>query len=577
MYFKLYAYMVVMLWVPASVGAAIIGPIKTSGSISFLTQYNKSAAGAVSSSRSYLYRGSADSYIWQPWFIAWSGALGLSLSTRGSGQDSSTKNMTGSIGFEVLPRSRFPLILRYAVTNSKTESQINSSTLGVVSSERESESTSLSVFQRYSARNGTLINGWLTSNYTNAPAQAGASRVWGRDTSRGVSASRRFEFHAVEATLSEFGSRSVNADATRRTASLSHNYSPESEFGVNSGITKNEGKSTGGVESNTVNLGSRFFWRPDYSSFSVNGSISAGEKSSSGSSTRQVDAQLAGGFALSRSIRVTAGVGANLAEGEATKKGGANLNVGLSYSSDRFLLGKYTWGWNTGGGVSSSLSRGGGKDSSSTSANVSLGHSANRQLELGERASLGLSLSQSGGLSQVVAESGANVSGTGEMQKNLSHSASLNYRHSGESGTTSVWTSLNDSRNLNNGSSQQGFQMNLSRDERVSRSSGLRGSVNYTYSQSNSPDGKSSSSNSGGGMSYFDNRFLGVHRLRLQSDLRLSESGGAETGLELSSSLSNQLSYQLGLLSATLTASYSHRTGRSGIDQRYTFSVTRAL
>ncbi len=577
MYFKLCAYMVVMLWVPVGVGAAVIGPIKTSGSISFLTQYNKSAAGAVSSSRSYLYRGSVDSYIWQPWFIAWSGALGLSLSTRGSGRNSSTTNMTGSLGFEVLPRSRFPLTLRYAVTNSKTESQINSNTLGVISSERESETTSFSAFQRYSARDGTLINGWLTSNYTNAPAQAGISRVWGRDTSRGVSASRRFEFHAVEATLSEFSSRSANTEATRRAASLSHNYSPESEFGVNSGITKNESKSTGGADSSTVNLGSRFFWRPDYSSFSVNGSISAGEDKASGSSSRQVDAQLSGGFALSRTVRVSAGAGANLREAEATKTGGANLNVGLSYSSDRFLLGKYTWGWNTGGGVSSSLSRGGGQESSTTSANVSLGHSANRQVELGEKSMIGLSLSQSGGFSQVIAESGASVSGAGEMQKNLSHSASLNYRHSGESGTTSIWTSLNDSRNLNKRTSQQGLQVNLSRDERVSRSSGLRGSVNYTYSQSSGPDGKSSSSNSGGAMSYYDSRFLGVHRLRLQSDLRLSESGSGETGLELSSSLSNQLSYQLGLLSATLTASYSHTTGRSGIDQRYTFSVTRAL
>ncbi|MCF6229262.1 MAG: hypothetical protein L3J62_00505 [Gammaproteobacteria bacterium] len=568
--------LVVILLLPLSVVAAVIGPIKTSGSINFLTQYNKSAAGAASSSRSYMYRGSADSYIWQPWFITWSGSLGLGLSTRDSG--SSTRNVTGSVSFDILPRSRFPLLLSYSVSNSKTESQINSNTLGVVSSEREADSTSFSAYQRYSARDGTLYSGWLTSNYTNAPAQSGVARVWGRDTSRGISAARRFEFHAVEAMLREFSSRSVGSESTRRAASLSHNYSPESEFGVNSGLTMNESVTTASsVSSRSVTLGSRFFWRPDYSSFSVNGSINAGENTSSGSGTRKVDAQLAGSYGLSRSVRISAGVGVSLVETEVGKTGSSSQNIGISYSSDRFLLGKYTWGWNTGAGLSNSLSRGGGRDSSSASANISLGHSANRQFELGERSSIGLSLSQSGGVSQVISASGSDVPLGGGVQKNISHSASVNYSHSGETGTTSIWSSLNDSRDLNRGTSQQGLQVSLSRDERVSRTSGLMGSINYNYSQSSTADGKSSSSNSGGSMSYFDSRFLGVHRLRLQSELRLSEAAGGDTGLALSSSLSNRLTYQLGLLSATFSASYSHRTSTSGVDQRYTFSVTRAL
>ncbi len=577
MYFKLSTCtMVAMLLMPLSVVAAVIGPIKTSGSIGFLTQYNKSAAGAASSSQSYMYRGSADSYIWQPWFVVWSGSLGLGFSTRDSG--SSTRNVTGSVSFNILPRSRFPLLLNYSVSNSQTESQINSNTVGIVSSERESESTSFSAFQRYSARSGTLYSGWLTSNYTNAPAQNGAARVWGRDISRGVSASRRFEFHAVEAMLREFSSRSAGSESTRRSASLSHNYSPESEFGVNSGLVMNESTAASINNARSVALNSRFFWRPDYSSFSVNGSLGAGENTSGSSSTRKVDAQLSGNYGLSRSVRISAGIGVNLVETEAGKTGGSSQNMGLSYSSDRFLLGKYTWGWNTGAGLSNSISRGGGRDSSSASANISLGHSATRQFELGKKASISLSLNQSGGMSRVISESGSQVSlDAGGIQKNITHSASINYRHSGETGTTSIWSSLSDNRDLNRSTSQQGFQLNLSRDERMSRTSGLMGSINYSYSQNTTVDGESSNSHSGGAMSYFDSRFLGVHRLRLQSELRLSEAGGGEAGLALSSSLSNRLTYQLGLLSATLSASYSHRTSTSGIDQRYTFSVTRAL
>lgn len=592
MYPKLYAFFMVVLLLPVTVTAAVIGPIKKSGSIGFLAQYNKAASGGASTSQSYIFRGSVDSYIWQPWFIVWSGSLGLTLSNSaqgGSSRESSSRNITGAISFDVLPRSRFPLRLSYSETNSRTESQINSDarvTAGI-SSERESRSESFSAYQTYSSPGGASFSGWFTSNFSESPAVTnGAARAWGRNTSSGLSVARRFEFHSVEMTLSEYNSRSIGSNALRRTASLSHNYSPESEFGVSSGIVADDRETSNSDRDNqgnsSVKFNSRFFWRPNYSDFSVNGSIAAGEVTSLGESSRSVSAQMSGGYRLSRSVRVTAGVSVNLDESDARRSGGSSQNVGLSYASDRILLDKFTWGWNLGGGLSNSISRGGGAEQSSASANLSLGHSANRQFVLSDQASIGLSLSQSGGISQIISFSGteedSSSSSEGGMQKNLSHSASINYRHSAQSGMTSIWSSLNDNRDLSSGSSRQGFQVSLSREERVSRTSGLSGMVNYSYSQSDTPgSGRSSNSTSSGSMSYRDSRFLGLHRLMLQSQLRLSEASNAEAGLSLVSSWSNRMSYQLGLLSASLSASYVHRTDQSGIDQRYMFSVTRTL
>jgi len=581
MYPKLYALlMAAMLLLPITVTAAVIGPIKKSGSIGFLTQYNKAASGAASTSQSYIFRGGVDSYIWQPWFIAWSGSLGLTLSNsvQGGSRESSSSNISGAIFFSVLPRSRFPLRLNYSKTNSKTESQIDSgaSVTAGISSEREASSESFSIYQTYSSSGGAYFSGWFTSNSSEAPAVEGRSRAWGKNTSSGLSVSRRFEFHSVEMTLGEFNSYSIGSRALRRTASLSHNYSPESEFGVSSGIVADDREVSSNDQNNSsVKFNSRFFWRPNYSDFSVNGSISAGEITTSGDESRSVSAQMSGGYRLSRSVRVTAGVSVNLDESEGQRSGSSGQNVGVSYNSDRVLLGKFTWGWNAGGGLSNSVSRGGGDEQSSASANLSLGHSANRQMVLSGQESVALSLSQSGGLSQLISSSGTEE---GDVRANISHSLSINYRHSAQSGVTSLWSSLNDNRDLSSGSSQQGFQLSLSREERVSRTSGLSGMVNYGYSQSNTVDsGKSSNSTSSGSMSYRDSRFLGVHRLTLQSQLRLSEANGAEAGLSLVSSWSNRMSYQLGLLSASLTASYAHRTDQSGIDQRYMFSVTRTL
>ena len=593
MYPKLYALlMVVVLLLPVTVVAAVIGPIKTSASIGFLAQYNKAASGAASTSQSYIFRGSADSYIWQPWFIVWSGSLGLTLSNSAQGggsRESSSRNINGAISFDILPRSRFPLLLSYSKTNSRSESQIDSgaSVTAGISSDREASSESFSVFQTYSSPGGTYFSGWFTSNSSESPAVgASVTRAWGRNTSSGLNISRRFEFHSVEMTLGENNSSSIGSNTLRRTASLSHNYSPESEFGVSSGIVADdrEANSSGrdSRSDGSVKFNSRSFWRPNYSDFSVNGSIAAGETTSSGESSRSISAQMSGGYRLSRTVRVTAGVSVNLDESDASRTGSSGQNVGFSYTSDRILLGKFTWGWNLVGGLSNSVSRGGGAEQSSASANLSLGHSANRQFVLSGQESIGLSLSQSGGISQIISssgtEEGSSSNGEGDMQKNISHSASINYRHSAQSGTTSIWGSLNDNRDLNSGSSRQGFQVSLSREERVSRTSGLSGMVNYGYSQSNTPgSGRSSDSTSSGSMSYRDSRFLGVHRLTLQSQLRLSEAGGAQAGLSLASSLSNRMSYQLGLLSASLTVSYAHRTDQSGIDQRYMFSVTRTL
>lgn len=592
MYPRLYAFlMVMMLWLPVTATAAVIGPIKKSGSIGFLTQYNKAASGAASTSHSYFFKGGVDSYIWQPWFVVWSGSLGLTLSNSaqgGSSRESSSRNINGAISFDILPRSRFPLRLSYSKTNSKSESKIDSdaSVTAGISSEREARSESFSAYQVYSSPGGTAFSGWFSSNSSESPAVEGsASRAWGRNTSSGLSVSRRFEFHSVEMTLGEYNSRSIGSDTLRKTVSLSHNYSPESEFGVSSGIVADDRESSNnnavGKSDSSVKFNSRFFWRPNYSDFSVNGSIAAGETISSGESSRSVSAQMSGGYRLSRSVRVTAGVSVNLDESDASRSGSSGQNVGLSYTSDRVLLGKFTWGWNTGGGLSNSVSRGGGSEQSSASANVSLGHSANRQIVLNGQTSIGLSLNQSGGLSKLISSSDREEeegAGEGGTQKNISHSASINYRHSAQSGTTSIWSSLNDNRDLSSGSSQQGFQVSLSREERVSRTSGLSGTVNYGYSQSNAPgSGRSSNSTSSGSINYRDSRFLGVHRLMLQSQLRLSEASSADAGLSLVSSWSNRMSYQLGLLSASLTASYAHRTDQSGIDQRYMFSVTRTL
>jgi len=589
MNYKLHALIVggLVLFGLSATQAAIIGPIKSVGTINIAYSYNKSPAGESSNSRSLNVTESFNSYIWQPWFIRWSSSLGFTVSLQNSSSKGTTRNINGSLSLDILPRSRFPLLLSYSRSNSATQTEIDANVGAEVTSEQQVRTQIFSAFQTYSSWGGTFYSGWYTSNRYDADAvTTGSADAWGENNAFGLSISRRFELHSVEMTASNNQSTSgVSASTTRQSASVLHSYSPASEFGVNSNFSIVDLDSgEGGGRNQKLSSGSSFYWRPEYSSFSVNGSVKANEAVSNDSSSRDLSVQMSGSYRMTRSVRMTAGVSAQLNEASGSRRGSSSQNLGISYSSDQVMIGKFTWSWSTGTSMSNSFSAGGGQGRrDSRSVNLFLGHSANRQFTLNDNMTLGLSLNQSGGVSKTFSGGGASVDD--QVNKSLAHSVSANYRVSGKNGSTAVWSSLTDNRDLVEGTSQQGFQASITRNEKTGRTSALSGNLNYSYSRRESGDGEfvdgesgsDSGSTSSGSMAYTNSQFLGIHRLMLSSDLRLSEVGANEAGTAISSRWNNRLRYKLGLLSASFNASYLHRTNTAGISQLYMFRVTRAF
>lgn len=556
--------------------AAIMGPIQAAGSISTIYQYSASRDGRSSNYRSLMLNTSFESFFWQPWLISWSGSLRFSLAESGA----STQSMGGSLKLHFLPRSRFPLDVAYTRASSVTTSRAETSTK--ISSERRVDSSSISANQVFTMRSGAMMTAWYSRvNYFSPAVRSEDDDIRGENSSFGGGFSKRVENQSIELSYSEAESTSTGSGQEREKGAISHNYSPAREFSVtsNASIESNRNVTLGesGNETERFIAGSSFFWRPEYSDFSVNGSVQVDESKNGDAVSSGVNAQLAGNHKLSRSVSVSASIAAALNEEEGgARTGSSSQSIGLSYGSDSSLIGRFTWSWNTGLSASNNITRG-QNESDRVSLAVSFGHSAGRSMRLSGVSSLNLSLSQSASVSKVMQSSDDDVA-EDALAKSLGHAMSIGYNTAIEGGSSSLWTSLSDSRNLTTKTEQQSFRTNFQRSESLSRQSTFKGSLNYGFTRQVDEDGKSQTGDgSSGGVTYSNSRFLGVHRLVFNSNLRLSEVGQADAGTAVSSSWDNNLNYSLGLLSAAFSASFDHVTGVEGYSQYYMFSVTRTF
>ncbi len=569
---KLFALFVVLqcIW-GGALADALIGPIDHSGNVSLMYQYNKPASAQTTSSRTLNIGNRFSSYIWQPWFITWNTSIGLAFAEYGGG---SRESVNGNVSLGVLSRSRFPLTLSYSVTTSTSERDIDTSLPDGVADRQVVRSRLFNANQSFTSWGGTYYSGWYTRGvYDSPPIGVDSDRVVSENRSVGLNVAKRLIEHAFEFSWSQNESSSPTSQYKRESFGLNHNYSPEHEFGVSSSVTYKSSERSLSSESIDLAATSRFFWRPDYSDFAVNGSLSANESDVGGSVDRSVSAQLSGGYRITRLVRVSAGMSATVSEAQdGSRLGTSTQNIGLGYASDRLIIAKFSWGWSSSFNIANSLTRGRGESTNTQSTGMSLSHSASRSFSFSRRSSMSLSMSQSTSISKSFGDEGSG------MNRSLSHSVSSNFRTSSRGVSSSLWANLADSRDLNEGSSHQGLQVSLTRDQIMGSTSRLGGSLTYGYNRSESSDGSVTTSESSSGvMTYNNSQFMGVHRLSFESELKLSQAGLAMAGDSLSSTWSNELSYRVGLLSAALTASFAKSGNIDGINQRYMFSVTRSF
>ncbi|RMH18453.1 MAG: hypothetical protein D6698_07040 [Gammaproteobacteria bacterium] len=540
--------MVYCLWMTGSlpVEAAGVGPLHLSGSIGYSLRDLSTQKGRDTTSNQLRGTLNANTYLWQPWFAVGSLRLtGVRDSSTVEGSQSTQSDLfTGNAVLNGLPQSHTPFHLSYRVSDTRID-RISLQQVPVSFAASSSFNTNRLVLkQSFLTEGGHRFQ--LRYDDTQWKSFDGGTFD---DTALGAEADLRLVKNRIVGRVSNTNTKNSFKDENedRFVLNVEHDYVPNAEWRVDSlfNILNEDRTSVGSFvrTSSTLDshqLSSFVFWRPDTQPFTVSGGIRVhGIDTRSGdfsSSQETYSGSLGGFYQYTKNLRFDGNLSASQIDTGTTTINRSQQRIGALYQSDVYFLQAWTYQWYGTGAVSNQTSN---REENIAILSASLGHNLNRNWQQTEFSFLRL------GLSQLL--SGAQDTGNLDNAQLLSHSGSLTWNavHGG-GGNSVAQLSLSDSRDLSATSeNQQLFNFQFTRNQPLSRLSGVSGSLTLQHLRQNHaviPD--STDTSASGRVNYHHQRLLGVDRLQFLSDLYLSKA-------ELSDSFDrfeweNRLTYNVG-------------------------------
>lgn len=509
-----------------------------------------------------------DTYLWEPWFAQLTARVGVTsfrqADTYASGSVGDTASrssfVTGETRLELVPASSFPFELHYQRSDSRSASQLTFD--NALSASR------LGFTQRLGWNGGDAMIGWDRSTQD----EAGGGRA--RQDSAHLSVTQPFGAHLLR--LSGSGSRHRrDADwANDGNLALVHDYrQPDSGLTVNSlAHLNNASRRIGahGSDSDLLQLSSLAMWRPDDSDLAAVAGVrllgfDAGSGGRDGAAALR-NANLNGGasYDLTPAIRFDGSANLNYNKLNGAAMVSTQQTVRATYLPDPVATGNTRYGWNAAASAANSA----GDLAGGRQLTLQLGHNAAHTLQFG-RAGFSIDGAQS------VAVRASSAGGPGAA-RHLSHSASVAWSLlNGNGVSASASASASDTRELSGtgefyqlltlqGSSNlvSGAHGALSGNLTVqaARQSGviLVGDGSDPLQRFTGAGDKQVTTVSSGALTYQNERWFGVPRLRLSSSLRLNSHAllpvlGKE-GDRQTAAWETELEYRIGL--ATLRLAY---------------------
>jgi hypothetical protein len=555
----------------------ILPPIRFGGTVAYYLRRDSSdEQSSKQSGLSTTLNASTNSYIWRPWFARVNGSLGFTTSTNSSESNeaaSSGKNVvvTGSGQLSVLSQSKFPFEAHFQRSNSSVSNDL------AVANGYASQQYGFT--QRYRKKDGDAMFGWDRNSQTSA------DNVSDLQDSLRLTLSHRLEKHQMQFS----GDRVTNArestgdNAAQTSFSFQDSYSPSSTVSVDSLVNISQSDyhlQQSDNKTQLLQLSSNAFWRPEDVPLTVTGGFrffalgtdSTG-LSANGSQTenrlRNASANLAASYEFNKYVRLSAGINANMVDSNGVKTETINLNsnqtLSANYSPEAIALGAFKYNW----GTSASLGNNTQDDSSNQQLALQFTHSLSRSIKLDGGSTVAMEVSQG-----LAAAANSNASDSNASTKQLTHSGSVSWDMSQQVGAPQLRLTASDSRALDG--QQEFFQIiNFQASSNLPTSGYSSWTGNLTI-QATRQGGKSTGSssepisgfvtNSGGSISYQNQRFLGNRRLRFGSDLRLNSLallpllGGS--GDQEAAAWDNRLDYSIGRTQLRVNLQVSSSTGQ---------------
>ena len=501
-------------------------------------------------------------YIYQPWLALLNGTLNVTRSHGSGGADGAVDDsrfVTGGLRLSVFPRSRFPLDVRYEVTDSRTESSL----AGAV----PYQSRSFGITQQYRPPANEFR---LSASYERR-SQEGSS--FGTDTQESLMAdfatSWKRHMLQVNATRSLNQRQLTDESVDLRTVVARHSLISGGELSLETSANwaqTDDRLLIGANSTEIVQWSSIGLWRPEGTGLTVSGSARGFHFDSEQlGQSDTTNASLGANYELTRNLRLSGNASVTRTNGAtATVWNGALTGT---YQGDVIKVGEATYNWS--GGVAFSQARIEGLEDNTASGQ--LGHSLTRIWPLDSRSSLTGSLGQS--LSAAYSFGDAQVPGRLEqgLSRALTHTAGLTWYSNQEDRSAYARLSASDARQLDGERSRyQLLNLQVSGTYEIDRYRSWSGDLTVQRVFLNSlvlpttlgppnPFGfeRQITHSASGEVTWRQLRVFGVPRLRFQSRLRLSQDARSQANALTSipdredASWENRLDYQVGRLDTT--------------------------
>ncbi|HFE39543.1 MAG TPA: hypothetical protein ENK06_14205, partial [Gammaproteobacteria bacterium] len=378
-------------------------PGRVYGNLGFYYTGIRTEEGAKSNSTNTTLSLNMNSYVWKPWFATYDiGGTGSIAKNQSSANTSSVDLLSTHLNFSLLPRSRYPFRLTFS-TNDNVNDLLSGD---LATGSRGYRSRYLNARQSFITLSGDRYDGWYTRR---TRTYSGVDLV---DNTVGAKAKVRGKYQNLYANGTyQWRDNSVNSNQTKNIfGSVTHNYFPSSEFYVKTLVSKiytDDGSNTPNSSifsnrtTNTDQLSSFFYWRPDYKPYRVTGGLRTYRRAadiSNAADTTQigVDANVAGTYTITRRLLLTATAnGSVLSSSDVSDARNSNQSVLLSYRSDRIRYRDIGYHWYASGGFENKINSEFNDTQTSQSLNATAGHSAQKGWTTGNRSTLRLNITQS--------------------------------------------------------------------------------------------------------------------------------------------------------------------------------------
>jgi hypothetical protein len=541
-----------------------IPPIRLGGVVSY--NINRNSVAGQNSTQSGLtttLNAGTSTYIWQPWFATLNANLGFTHSTNKSSSTESSSNaknviVTGGGQLNVLQQSRFPFEAHFQLNDSRVTADKQIGT--TFASER------FGFTQRHYRADGDAMFGWdrsIQHSVENGRDQQDTLQL--RITSKIDDHNLLFTGDRSDSVHDVTGEK-----AAVTSLALQHGYVPNPAVSIQNFVNVSQSDYrlvSGRNDSRLMQLSSNVFWRPESQPMTVNGGVRvfALETDSTGfvvvgnptgNKTLNANANLGVSYEFSRFTRLNGSLNVNQGESNGVKSNSSSQMAGVTYVPDALELGSFRYNWST----SASASNQSSVAESQRQLTLQFSHGLSRSIRLAGGSNIGMDASQ--GVSLIAGQKTTGVDPVATKQ--ISHSGSLSWDLSQQTGAALLRLSASDSRSLDG---RKDFYQMINFQASSNLPTGPNSSWNGNLTIQTTRQGKDPLSapavgsanaatnrdfvtNSSGSVSYQNQRMFGVRRLRFTSDLRLNGQSllpifGSSQSQELAA-WENRLEYAIG-------------------------------